>query len=63
MAMQARSSRPGPRRTLTEDEIMDAALDLLNEGGVNAASVRGSLPGLVSLRTPSIRTSRTRLPS
>ena len=41
MAMQARSSRPGPRRTLTEDEIMEAALHLLDEGGVNAASVRG----------------------
>jgi TetR/AcrR family tetracycline transcriptional repressor len=33
--------RPGPRRALTEDEILDAALDLLDEGGVDAASVRG----------------------
>jgi AcrR family transcriptional regulator len=33
--------RPGPRRTLTEDEILDAALDLLDEGGPSAASVRG----------------------
>ncbi|WP_163163418.1 TetR/AcrR family transcriptional regulator [Arthrobacter sp. Alg241-R88] len=41
MTTQARSSRPGPRRTLTEEEIMGAALDLLDEGGVNAASVRG----------------------
>lgn len=41
MTTEARSSRPGPRRTLTENEIMDAALDLLDEGGVNAASVRG----------------------
>jgi TetR/AcrR family tetracycline transcriptional repressor len=41
MTTQARSSKPGPRRTLTEDEIMDAALDLLDEGGVGAASVRG----------------------
>jgi TetR/AcrR family tetracycline transcriptional repressor len=41
MTTQARSARPGPRRTLTEEEIMGAALDLLNEGGVNAASVRG----------------------
>ena len=41
MTTQARSSKPGPRRTLTEGAIMDAALDLLDEGGVNAASVRG----------------------
>ena len=41
MTTQARSSRPGPRRTLTENEIMDAALQLLDEGGVGAASVRG----------------------
>lgn len=41
MTTQARSSKPGPRRTLTESAIMDAALDLLDEGGVNAASVRG----------------------
>jgi TetR/AcrR family transcriptional regulator, tetracycline repressor protein len=41
MTTQARSSKPGPRRTLTENAIMDAALDLLDEGGVNAASVRG----------------------
>jgi TetR/AcrR family transcriptional regulator, tetracycline repressor protein len=30
----------GPRRTLTEDQILDAALSLLDEGGANAASVR-----------------------
>ncbi len=41
MTTQARSSKPGPRRTLTENAIMDAALELLNEGGVKAASVRG----------------------
>jgi TetR/AcrR family tetracycline transcriptional repressor len=41
MTTQARSSRPGPRRTLTEDEIIGAALELLDEGGVSAASVRG----------------------
>jgi len=41
MNTQTRSSRPGPRRILTESEIMEAALDLLDEGGVNAASVRG----------------------
>jgi AcrR family transcriptional regulator len=33
--------RPGPRRALTEDEILDAALRLLDEGGANGASVRG----------------------
>jgi AcrR family transcriptional regulator len=31
--------RPGPRRTLTEDELLDAALELLDEGG--QASIRG----------------------
>src|SRR4051794_10968255 len=36
-----RERRRGPRRALTEDEILDAALDLLDEGGVDAASVRG----------------------
>src|SRR5687768_15976169 len=41
MSVPALRRRRGPRRTLTEDEIMDAALDLLDEGGVNAASVRG----------------------
>jgi TetR/AcrR family tetracycline transcriptional repressor len=33
--------RRGRRRTLSEDEILDAALTLLDEGGPNAASVRG----------------------
>ncbi len=33
--------RPGPRRALTEDEILDAALSLLDDGGPEAASVRG----------------------
>ncbi|WP_426228280.1 TetR/AcrR family transcriptional regulator [Pseudarthrobacter sp. DSP2-3-2b1] len=41
MTTQVRSSRPGPRRILTENEIMEAALELLDEGGVGAASVRG----------------------
>jgi AcrR family transcriptional regulator len=36
-----RVRRPGPRRALTEDEILDAALDLLDAGGPAAASVRG----------------------
>jgi AcrR family transcriptional regulator len=33
--------RRGPRRALTEDEILDAALALLDDGGADAASVRG----------------------
>jgi len=33
--------RRGRRRTLSEDDILDAALTLLDEGGVTAASVRG----------------------
>lgn len=37
----AQRGRPGPRRALTEDEILDAALSLLDDGGANAASVRG----------------------
>ena len=41
--MSAPGMRPrrGPRRALTEDEILDAALGLLDEGGPDAASVRG----------------------
>ena len=41
MGTPAKRGRPGPRRALTEDEILDAALSLLDEGGPNAASVRG----------------------
>lgn len=33
--------RRGRRRTLTEDDILDAALTLIDEAGANAASVRG----------------------
>jgi AcrR family transcriptional regulator len=33
--------RPGPRRALTEAEILDAALWLLDGGGPDAASIRG----------------------
>src|SRR3954447_18084743 len=33
--------RRGPRRALTEDDILDAALTLLDSGGPEAASVRG----------------------
>ena len=32
--------RPGPRRALSEDEILDAAMGLLDENGIAAASVR-----------------------
>ncbi|MGM1058970.1 TetR/AcrR family transcriptional regulator [Saccharothrix sp. Mg75] len=39
--MSVKRGRRGPRRALTEDEILDAALDLLDEGGPAAASVRG----------------------
>ena len=35
----ATRGRPGPRRTLTEDELLDAALELLDDGG--QASIRG----------------------
>ena len=41
MTAPVRRRRPGPRRALTEDEILDAALSLLDDGGANAASVRG----------------------
>jgi TetR/AcrR family tetracycline transcriptional repressor len=41
MSAPATRRRPGPRRALTEDEILDAALSLLDEGGPEAASVRG----------------------
>src|SRR3954454_19061870 len=37
----AGARRRGPRRALTENEILDAALDLLDHGGPEAASVRG----------------------
>src|SRR3954463_16380664 len=40
-AEPVRRRRPGPRRALTEDEILDAALCLLDDGGANAASIRG----------------------
>src|SRR3954471_18540810 len=37
----AGARRRGPRRALTENEILDAALGLLDDGGPDAASVRG----------------------
>jgi TetR/AcrR family tetracycline transcriptional repressor len=36
----AEGKRPGPRRALSEEMILDAALDLLDEGGIGAASIR-----------------------
>src|SRR5687768_7535203 len=41
MSAPATERRRGPRRALTEDEILDAALGLLDDGGPDAASVRG----------------------
>jgi len=41
MSEPAVRRRSGPRRALTENEILDAALDLLDDGGPGAASVRG----------------------
>jgi TetR/AcrR family transcriptional regulator, tetracycline repressor protein len=41
MAAPAKRRRPGPRRALTEGDILDAALSLLDDGGAAAASVRG----------------------
>jgi TetR/AcrR family tetracycline transcriptional repressor len=41
MPEPAGSRRRGPRRALTENQILDAALTLLDEGGTDAASVRG----------------------
>ena len=34
------AKRPGPRRALSDEVILDAALDLLDEGGIAAASIR-----------------------
>jgi TetR/AcrR family transcriptional regulator, tetracycline repressor protein len=41
MPVPAKPSRRGPRRALTQGQILDAALSLLDDGGANAASVRG----------------------
>jgi TetR/AcrR family tetracycline transcriptional repressor len=41
MSVPGLRRRRGPRRALTEDEILDAALSLLDEGGPEAASIRG----------------------
>jgi TetR/AcrR family tetracycline transcriptional repressor len=41
MAAPGQRGRPGPRRALTEDEILDVTLQLLDEGGANGMSIRG----------------------
>src|SRR3954464_14396392 len=41
MSVSGMRRRRGPRPALTEDEILDAALTLLDDGGPDAASVRG----------------------
>ena len=41
MSAPAMPRRPGPRRSLSESAILDAALSLLDDGGPDAASVRG----------------------
>ena len=41
MSVSGMQRRRGPRRALTEGEILDAALRLLDDGGPDAASVRG----------------------
>jgi TetR/AcrR family transcriptional regulator, tetracycline repressor protein len=41
MRKVAEGRRRGPRRALTKDEILDAATALLDEGGPDAASIRG----------------------
>jgi AcrR family transcriptional regulator len=42
MSAQAIQRRRGPRRALSEAEILDAALSLLDHGDADAASVRGT---------------------
>jgi AcrR family transcriptional regulator len=41
MATSARRRRPGPRRAFSRDELLDTAERLLDDGGPNAASIRG----------------------
>jgi len=43
MTAPVRRRRPGPRRALTEDEILDAALSLLDDGGANAPDTGSAL--------------------
>ena len=40
-ALTTERRRRGPRRALSEQDILDAALQLLDEGGPEAASIRG----------------------
>src|SRR4028119_1640375 len=46
MSVSEMPRRRGPRRALSEDEILDAALGLLDDGGPDAASVRGIAAGV-----------------
>jgi TetR/AcrR family transcriptional regulator, tetracycline repressor protein len=39
--VNAQRGRPGPRRTLSEQDILDAALALLAESGADAVTMRG----------------------
>src|SRR3954468_19727901 len=41
MEASVRRRPRGPRRAFSEEEILDAALSLLDEGGPNAATLRG----------------------
>ena len=41
MRVPSMHRRRGPRRALSEDQILDAAFALMDEGGAAAASVRG----------------------
>src|ERR1700744_1276428 len=41
MPAPGQRGRPGPRRALTEDEILNATLQLLDEGGADRVSIRG----------------------
>jgi TetR/AcrR family tetracycline transcriptional repressor len=41
MSAPAMPRRPGPRRSLSKSAILDAALSLLDDGGPEAASIRG----------------------
>jgi TetR/AcrR family transcriptional regulator, tetracycline repressor protein len=41
MAAPVRRGRRGPGRALTEEEVLDTALNLLDDGGPTAASIRG----------------------
>ena len=60
MPAPAEGRRPRSRRLLSQEEILDAALDLLDEGGPHAASVRGIATRVGWPGTRCTPTSRTR---